>query len=737
VTAISSYFLCTFGSPTLLDGAGLPESRLRTKDLALLTYLSVEQRDAYPRGMLAGLFWGDSPEGNARHSLSQAISRLTKIAVGTFETDHDQLRCILALETDVARLRASVSGEGGGDDEISFYRGDFLEGLVLGEGASEFESWCEAKRAELRLSALDILERHGREAEKAGRWERALRIGSRAVEIDRYWERGHRRIMRAWAGLGESTRALRYYEHLARWLNAEIGGALDPETQALADTVRRQSASAPRGDVPQAVLAPSTASVPVEVADGAEGDLFHPEAEPDQARDERRDLAPTESRATSASRTTEVERKAHVRRPLALAAVLLLAATAYFAGRRDNPVEGGLTLNQWSASSSGSALSSECEPGEGEAVVVEEVYHYGVRVRGGRAFTKRWTLQNTGTCTWNNEWRLHYVYSRGDTLSVSRTDIPVMEAVPPNGLYDFSVSMRAPISPGEYEEHWELRDAYGNRVNPSGSATLAARIVVPARRTSACVAGEARASLLFRKYPDIAAKRVRERFTYTWTLFNSGECTWDKAVSIHHAATMAARMSTVDSVPVTRSVSPGQTYTFLVPMQSPRDQGVYNEEWQLRDGNGFTIPIDGAPTIRMRLPVTEAGWLDSVVPVCSRAGVTLRLLDEDYPDNTAVGPGVAFRKTWTVLNAGNCTLDAQYRLRYVSNADGLLSTSQVDVPIDEMVLPWATYTFTVLMRAPREPGTYREDWQLVDQSSKPISISNWKTLYAQVLVPQR
>src|SRR3712207_9058414 len=46
------------------------------RSLALLVYLRLEGRHGHSRGALAGLLWGNRPEENARHSLTQALGRL-------------------------------------------------------------------------------------------------------------------------------------------------------------------------------------------------------------------------------------------------------------------------------------------------------------------------------------------------------------------------------------------------------------------------------------------------------------------------------------------------------------------------------------------------------------------------------------------------------------------------------------------------------------------------------------
>src|SRR4051794_41856653 len=74
--------LRTLGHPVLTGPAGAPVAGLRRKDLALLAYLCVEGPRPHSRARLAALLWGESPEGPARHSLTQALGGVGRAAGG-------------------------------------------------------------------------------------------------------------------------------------------------------------------------------------------------------------------------------------------------------------------------------------------------------------------------------------------------------------------------------------------------------------------------------------------------------------------------------------------------------------------------------------------------------------------------------------------------------------------------------------------------------------------------------
>ena len=248
-------FLKALGSP-LLTGPGA--ERLRKKDLALLVYLRLERRRAHSRSMLANLLWGDSTEEKARHSLTQALGRIRSVlGAECLDADHDRVEWRGDLPCDAALLQEMT-----GDPTLDLYTGDFLAQFAPGRGAREFEDWTDGRRAHYRTLALELLDRAGEEAEAAGDWSGALRVGERSAEIDPFWEHGQRRMMRAWHELGERNRALRHYEKFAAWLARELEEDPDPETQALAERLR----SAPRLPIHTAEPAPSAGVVDQAVA---------------------------------------------------------------------------------------------------------------------------------------------------------------------------------------------------------------------------------------------------------------------------------------------------------------------------------------------------------------------------------------------------------------------------------------------------------------------------------------
>ena len=110
-----------------------------------------------------------------------------------------------------------------------------------------------------------------------------------------------------------------------------------------------------------------------------------------------------------------------------------------------------------STGSTGSATQSATAPntcgGTDAATFVSETISDGTQIGASQAFTKSWTIRNSGTSTWNSNYRLRWV--SGASLS-SHSDVIIAGTVVPGSMYTFIVPMTAPATGGTYREDWEL-----------------------------------------------------------------------------------------------------------------------------------------------------------------------------------------------------------------------------------------------------------------------------------------
>lgn len=84
-------------------------------------------------------------------------------------------------------------------------------------------------------------------------------------------------------------------------------------------------------------------------------------------------------------------------------------------------------------------------------------------------------------------------------------------------------------------------------------------------------------------------------------------------------------------------------------------------------------------------------------------------IDVTVPDDTEMGPGEAFTKTWRLENIGTCTWTTEYALTWFS---GERLSAPVSVPLTENVPPDTTVELSVDLIAPTKAGTYQSNWKL-------------------------
>lgn len=80
----------------------------------------------------------------------------------------------------------------------------------------------------------------------------------------------------------------------------------------------------------------------------------------------------------------------------------------------------------------------------------------------GEPFVKTWRIVNTGTCTWAPDYTL--AFSGGDPIGGPLL-VNVPEIVPPGDALDLSIELTAPLTPGQYQGYWMLRNQYNDPVD--------------------------------------------------------------------------------------------------------------------------------------------------------------------------------------------------------------------------------------------------------------------------------
>ena len=148
------------------------------------------------------------------------------------------------LWTDIHQLEGAMREASSGFEELierpslasllaaaDLYRGPFLDGC--------YSPWCLEIRRRLEQTFLQFLETLMEACERRGDDEAVLRLGQRALGLERSRESVHRRLMRLFYRLGDRTTALRQYQRCADALAEELEVKPDSETVLLYRQIQR------------------------------------------------------------------------------------------------------------------------------------------------------------------------------------------------------------------------------------------------------------------------------------------------------------------------------------------------------------------------------------------------------------------------------------------------------------------------------------------------------------------
>ena len=261
------------GGFELRSPSGAPIPFAAKKPALLLAYLALRPGRPQGRDKLAGLFWGDSGEAQARASLRQAIAVLRRLLgphEGLIVTPESET-IVLArggLATDVAELeRCLASGARDAlEQAVALYEGDFLDGFRLPQPL--LEEWLVTERRRLRehiLAAMTVLLPKTLATDPP---ETGIRLALRILALDPLQESAHRALMRLYARQGRRGAALTQHQTLREALVRELGIAPEEETQRLYKELRDQRGTLADRDAPRPSPEPSAppAEAPVEVA---------------------------------------------------------------------------------------------------------------------------------------------------------------------------------------------------------------------------------------------------------------------------------------------------------------------------------------------------------------------------------------------------------------------------------------------------------------------------------------
>jgi hypothetical protein len=99
--------------------------------------------------------------------------------------------------------------------------------------------------------------------------------------------------------------------------------------------------------------------------------------------------------------------------------------------------------------------------------VIDVTYLDNATVTAGSGFIKTWRLENTGSQTWGDTFKL--IFESGDAMGGPASQ-PLGKAVSPGQTIDISVSLVAPVTPKTYRGNWMLATDSGTKFGIGANA---------------------------------------------------------------------------------------------------------------------------------------------------------------------------------------------------------------------------------------------------------------------------
>ncbi len=235
-----------FGVPQVLHGDLRARKFPAQKVKLLFCYLVLFRHVTHTRSVLSGLFWGDSSEARARHSLNTAMWRLRQwlesLQIGRsscllFEEEQIAFNPASPHRLDTAEfehcitwalqmnLSAPEQAAASLNRAVELYRGDLLEGC--------YADWCLPERARLQQlfhkALVHLMVYHGGRRDYA----QAIAYAQRLLEDEPLREDIQRELMKLFMLDDQPAEALLQYRRCESALTQELGIEPMPETQEL------------------------------------------------------------------------------------------------------------------------------------------------------------------------------------------------------------------------------------------------------------------------------------------------------------------------------------------------------------------------------------------------------------------------------------------------------------------------------------------------------------------------
>ena len=214
------------------------------KPLALLAYLVLRGRAT--RDELIELLWGEVPEGRARNAFRQTLHRMRDalgLRVDSLSRAGNSVELECHLPSDLADFETALDA-GRFDQAIALCRGQFLEGLELGERS--FEEWVSAERERINARHRSALEHAIKAALDDGSNPDAAKYAARLADLAPYDADAAVLAATTLVAGGRKAEAIVGLERYASRLQSEMSVSPSPAVSQLLARLRKSTPTAGR-----------------------------------------------------------------------------------------------------------------------------------------------------------------------------------------------------------------------------------------------------------------------------------------------------------------------------------------------------------------------------------------------------------------------------------------------------------------------------------------------------------
>ncbi len=229
--------------PMRIERDSAPIHLPRRKVESLLAYLLLHP-EQQARDHLATLFWGDSSDAQARHSLRTALATVRKAVAPDLlhaNRDHVQLNPAFPVWVDLHdALDLENQLDSANSDlltsKLALWQGELLMGF--------YDEWLTIEREYYRTRLLKLGLQVTQALRARSAYGAAIAVAQQVLTFDPANEAAHQHLLFCYVAAGDRAAALRQYEQCVRALRDELDAPPMPETTALYQWIKQQDGEA-------------------------------------------------------------------------------------------------------------------------------------------------------------------------------------------------------------------------------------------------------------------------------------------------------------------------------------------------------------------------------------------------------------------------------------------------------------------------------------------------------------